>query len=176
MNRKNIVIIILILVVIASVGLYLLSKGGAPENQSVEDGLTGIEYKEATDEEKTESDENKNKITERINQENNQDDDSMSIVKPVISAYGQNTVTGKVEVGSYVPGVFEEGGVCTTTLQKSTVFKEKTTSGIENVSSVSCGFVTFEQGELATGTWSATVSYSSDTASGTSDPVQIEVN
>ena len=178
MNRKKLILITLVAALLALLVFYVFTRNNnESDNQVGADGLTGVEYKEATDEEKAESDENKNKVTERINQENNQNDNgSTKSVKPVISAYGQNTVNGKVEVGSYVPGVFENGGKCTTILQNNGVSKTKMTDGIENVSNVSCGFAVFEQGELTSGTWSATVSYNSKSASGVSDPVQIEVN
>lgn len=94
-------------------------------------------------------------------------------VTPVITSWGQSN--GKVEVAARVPGILEEGGICTLTLKKGDVTRSGTSLGIANVSEVSCGFIAISRSTLTAGEWSATVAYSSSKATGVSEPKTITV-
>lgn len=94
-------------------------------------------------------------------------------VTPVIVSYGQ-TKDG-VEVSARVPGIVEDGGTCTLTLTKGSDKVTASKKAVSNVSEVSCGFITISNSKLSPGNWSATVSYSSDKYTGTSDKVTVEV-
>lgn len=94
-------------------------------------------------------------------------------VKPVITSYG--VYGGDVEVASRVPGAFEGSGTCTLKLSMGGKVVSKSRKAIQNVSEMSCGFITIPTSQLSSGTWSATVSYKSQELSGTSAAVNIRV-
>jgi hypothetical protein len=80
-----------------------------------------------------------------------------------------------VYVSGYLEGVVEDDGQCTLTLTKDGQSVSATKPGTSNVTNTSCGQLTVAGSELSTGVWTATVSYSSSTSSGSSEPVQVEV-
>lgn len=85
--------------------------------------------------------------------------------------YGQD-----IQVSSYVSNVFENGGTCTLTLTQGSNKITKQDQGIENVSYTTCPTFTVSRSEFpTTGTWTATVSYQSNTASGTSASRNVEI-
>ncbi len=98
---------------------------------------------------------------------------STKAAKPLITSYG--VYNGAVEVGARVPGVFESSGTCTLRLSKGGTVVSKSQKAVQNVSEMSCGFITISTSKLSSGSWSATVSYKSTKYSGQSDPVTIRV-
>lgn len=94
-------------------------------------------------------------------------------VTPIITSWGQSN--GNVEVAARVPGIFENGGNCTLTLQKGSQKVTGSKTGKENVSEVSCGFIPIARSSLSAGDWVATVNYSSAKAEGASQPKTITV-
>ena len=96
---------------------------------------------------------------------------------PVVVTYsGWQDTSAAVEVGAYVGGLVEDGGTCTLTLTKGGEEVATSTAGMADASSTSCGSgLTVPGVELASGTWSAVVSYESATSSGSSDDVAVEV-
>lgn len=102
-------------------------------------------------------------------------DDALHQVTPVISFAGAGTVPGTFGVSGYVDGVVEEGGMCTATLTKGTTSMQQTRSASADASSTACGEVTFKAGAVGSGTWAATLAYSSSTSRGESAPVEVVV-
>lgn len=96
-----------------------------------------------------------------------------SSIKPLITSYG--VYSGSVEVGSRVPDVFETDGICTLKLSKSGKVVSKSRKAKQNVSEMSCGFISIPTTQLSSGVWSATISYNSPAVSGTSDAVKVRV-
>lgn len=94
-------------------------------------------------------------------------------VTPIITSWGQ--ANGKVEVAARVPGILEEGGLCTLTLKRGDVTRTGSSNAMANVSEVSCGFIAIPRSSLTAGEWSATVTYSSPKNSGTSEAKKIAV-
>ena len=80
-----------------------------------------------------------------------------------------------VEVGAYVAGVAESGGTCTLTLTSGSRSSRAQVSGEPDASSTSCPTMAVPGDELASGPWSAVISYESATTSGQSDPVEVVV-
>lgn len=96
-------------------------------------------------------------------------------VTPVISYAG--VYDGSVQVGSYVPGVFENGGTCTATFTNGSKTVVKTTQGTTNSNSVSCPAITAQPSEFTPkGSWNVVVSYDSATATGSSSQTSIQIN
>lgn len=94
-------------------------------------------------------------------------------VTPIITSWGQTN--GKVEVAARVPGILEEGGLCTLTLKRGGETRTGSSNAMANVSEVSCGFIGIPRSSLTAGEWSATVTYSSPQNSGTSEAKKIVV-
>jgi hypothetical protein len=98
-----------------------------------------------------------------------------SDVPVTVTFYGWNPTSQEVQVGGYVGGVVEEGGVCTLTLTKGGQTVTGRSEALPDASSTACGAVTVPGDEVAAGTWRAVLSYSSPAHSGTSDAVDVEV-
>lgn len=94
-------------------------------------------------------------------------------VQPLLTYAG--VYNDQVEVGAYVPGIFEEGGICTLTLTKDGKSKSTTVTAVRNVNSVDCPVMTVPRSELTAGTWRAVVGYKSVKHIGESSVKEIEV-
>jgi len=96
-------------------------------------------------------------------------------VPVVVTYYGWNATAKDVEVGGYVEGVVEDGGVCTLTLTKgaSTVRGDK--SAVADASTTSCGELQVPGDAVSAGTWQAVLTYASAGHTGTSETVDVEV-
>jgi hypothetical protein len=92
-----------------------------------------------------------------------------------ITFYGWNPTSEEVQVGGYVAGVVEDGGVCTLTLTNGGTTVTGRTDALPDASATACGAVTVPGTEVGPGTWQAVLSYSSAGHSGTSDAVDVEV-
>jgi hypothetical protein len=92
-----------------------------------------------------------------------------------ITYSGWNAGSGVVEVGGFVPQLVEAGGSCTLTLTQGAASATASREATPDVSTTACGELTVPGDQLAPGTWSAVLSYESDTASGASDPVEVQV-
>ncbi|MGY1794123.1 hypothetical protein ACI796_09090 [Geodermatophilus sp. SYSU D00525] len=80
-----------------------------------------------------------------------------------------------VTVGAYVEAVAESGGTCTLTLEGQGRTASARVPGEREPGSTSCPGLTVPGEELASGTWTATVTYESDEYSGTSEPLDVVV-
>lgn len=167
-NKKTLVILMIVVLFGALGGFYYLKH----KNNDNTAG-SGINYGPPTQAEKKDSEDNKKTIDERENQSTNASSSKFKAVTPVIASYGQTNTA--VEVSARVPGVLEESGTCTLTLAKGSVKVVGSRTASPNVSEMSCGFISIARSKLSAGNWSATVSYSSSKARGTSSPVNIEV-
>lgn len=95
-------------------------------------------------------------------------------VTPVITSWGYNAITQQAEVSGYVGGIIENGGTCTLTLEKSGQKVTESKAAIADAQTTSCGLITVARNRLSPGNWTATLSYSSDNAEGTSQPRSVE--
>lgn len=82
---------------------------------------------------------------------------------------------GDMTVNGYVDGVVESNGTCTLTLRKGGITKTVSRPGHANATNTTCGENDIPITSLSPGTWQATLSYSSPTASGSSDSQPVEV-
>lgn len=156
----------MLLLLLIGGGSYIgLKDDNAPKNdanQTAEEDYINLDP--PTEEEKTETEENKKSISE----------DSPA---PPASNNGKKQVTPVItsadrsEVRAYVTGIFEDGGTCTATATKGAQVKTATSSGFADFNKTTCAPITIS---LPDGGWSIVVSYSSSTAEGKSQPYEVD--
>lgn len=86
-----------------------------------------------------------------------------------------NAGTGAVEVGAYVAGVVEDGGECTLRLTRGTQVAQAQGTAVPDASTTGCGLLPVSGSSLSSGTWTATVGYTSPVSAGQSAPVEVQV-
>ena len=175
MQKKFLYISIPLLIIAAGFGFYIYSKSNdsssdVPENTG--QSSDGINYSPPTQADAEENDRHKAELGSEDNSDN-QTTAGKKQVKPEIATVDQTS--SKIEVSARVPGVIEDGGTCTFTFTRAGSNVSKKSTGVSNVSETSCGFVSIDKTTLSKGTWSLSVKYGSNKASGTSSSEQIEV-
>lgn len=161
---------------VVGVALALLIGGGLIYNQlrgsqyanepSASDTQSGdyVNLNPPTEQEKQDAEENKKALAEEPS-------------PPAPTSNGKKQVNPEItyadhsEVRAYVPGIFEEGGTCTATATKGTQTETASSKGFKNVSYTQCEPIEWS---LPSGVWSVVVSYSSSTAQGKSEPIDVE--
>jgi hypothetical protein len=175
-KKKLIVLIVAILVLVAAGSAFAYHRNRTTSNAAkpTNAGQT-TNYVPATNEEKKQSEDVKDKI---VNDKNNPPTptpagDNLSVTPVISSASFQN---GEAEVNAYIPGVVEDGGTCTLTASLGTSSFTRTTKSIANASNSVCPSFLIERSAFAsTGKWTVKVNYASDRAKGSSDNVVLEV-
>lgn len=92
-----------------------------------------------------------------------------------ITIHDWNAKQDQAEVDAFVPGAVVPDGTCTLTLTQGSVHRTATHAAVTTPASTSCGLITIAGAQLAAGSWQAVVRFHAPTASGTSDPVTIQV-
>lgn len=100
--------------------------------------------------------------------------DARGDVEVVVTFAGWNTLSGSVEAGAYAP-VVESDGQCVLALTRDGASVTADHAAVADVSTTACADLATTPGALAPGTWTGTVSYSSSTSVGVSDPFSVEV-
>lgn len=93
----------------------------------------------------------------------------------VLSYVVWDEAAGAVVAGGYVSPVVEDGGTCTLELTRDGESASATADAAADASTTSCGELRVTGDELEPGEWSAVLGYESDTASGTSEPLDVQV-
>lgn len=172
-NKKLILASLALAAVLVGGGVYAYSRNSGEENdeaKSTEEQKNP--YSPPTAEEKKAGDQAKEKFDSQSNSNENNDDNVKS-VKPEIIYHGIHN--DNLEVSSRVPDIIEDSGKCTLSLEKDGKTRTQTRDAVPNVSEMSCGIIKIPTSKLSSGTWVATVTYSSSKAKGTSDKVSIDV-
>lgn len=168
-NRKYLMSVIVAVLLITS-GVFAFSKltddkpPVTKTDTTSTDSRTKLNLNPATKEEKNAA---RDKPTEV--QQNSNTDSSKTQVTPII------TNADTQETRAYVPGIIEEGGTCTATYTHGADVITATSSGSSNVNHTICGAMTLSGPVNISGTWSVTVSYSSSTSAGKSQPSTFKV-
>ncbi len=134
-----------------------------------------INYGPPTEQEKKETEEFKDRQGTNSGTTSPSTPGQKKSVVPVITSWGQDPTTKIVDASGYVAGIYEAGGNCTLTLEKSGQKITESKEAIKDAQTVSCGVIKIDSGRLSAGIWSATLTYSSSTSQGTSQAVNIEV-
>lgn len=175
--RKSFVIALIVaLLVLAGLGSAYLLDGDTSSSNPIEPVKNKDDINLEPPSEKDLEATNKHKENLGNTSKNNSEskpNNTTNAAKPIITSSG--TYNNSVEVGARVPGIFEEKGTCILKLRKSGKTISKSQSATQNVSEMSCGFISISKSKLSHGTWSAQVSYKSDRYDGTSDVVKIKV-
>lgn len=171
-SKTKVIIAVTATLVLLVGGGYLLSQRSNEQAATVDED--NIVYEPATEVEKDETEQHKDRIAEEQDQKVT-DNSSKQEVKPLITSWGQDNSGSDFYVNGYVPGVVEQDGTCTLTMKKDgmTVSQQKT--AFFNAQSTSCGRITISFNELSVGSWQALLSYSSGTSAGSSNVVEVEV-
>lgn len=132
-----------------------------------------VNYGPATEEEKQQAINNKKRIGEE--QAGNQlPTGAKRIVKPTINFVEQNG--NQVELGAFVPGVFEDGGQCKASFTKDGNTISKMVIASKEGSATYCPIISIPVSEFPEKSeWSAVISYDSPSSSGVSDSSKFEI-
>jgi hypothetical protein len=82
---------------------------------------------------------------------------------------------GVLRVVVMVPGIYEDGGLCTVTAEGHASTSIKYQYGVADVSSTACGEFTFSLEQLGSGTATVTADYQSSKHSGTSEATEVTI-
>lgn len=83
--------------------------------------------------------------------------------------------SASVQVNAFVGGLVEDGGTCTLTLSRGADTRTAAVPGSADAATTICAPMTVPADQLGSGTWQARVTYSSATAMGASEPVEVSV-
>jgi hypothetical protein len=129
-----------------------------------------VNYGPPTKEEIKETEQHKQELEKKLGTGNTPPPPSTSKQANVIVTYASVS-----ETRGYVGNVFEDGGTCTATFTKGSVKVSGTSSGITDVNKTTCPAIAIDPSKLSSGDWTVVLSYSSSTASGTSESKTVSV-
>jgi hypothetical protein len=165
LKNKKIPLIILAALVLAGSGLYLLAQH-RQKDKNVSPG-SSINLKPGTKADQDKADQDKNRLVNNDNQSSsNQTNNSKKAVSPTITYADING--GQLEISAFVGGIFEDGGLCSYKVSFGSTDLTKQSTGVANVSTVSCPGVSFSKDDIEASQVSVVVTYSSATAEGSS--------
>lgn len=176
-NVKNKYVLIgLIVLLIAGSGYFVFAKRKSASIDTTNQGKASpINYDPPTAEDAQRADDNKQRIVEREEKlrEQQTNTEGKRTVKPVITYAGQYGQS--VEVGGYV-NTFENDGTCTATFTQGSKRIAKSVTAVRGANSMDCPVMSVDTVEFnPKGTYEVVVSYSSSSATGTSDARQVEI-
>jgi uncharacterized protein (UPF0333 family) len=179
-SKVKLLVLMLVIVALVAGGYFLIKKHN--DNKLVVQTGTASSLKLKQEENQLD---NQNKASlpaagQSTNSQNNKPGNSGNATQAAADIFityaGESGNT--VQVSSYVSGVFENGGTCELTLKNGSTSVTRQDTGIENVSYTTCPTFNIDNtgnSVLASGTWSATVSYSSASYQGVSSANSFEV-
>lgn len=175
-NHKKIIFGALLLTLMGALFFYAVHKEKSPTGDNSGSGET-IMYEEATEEEKQQAEQNKQKIVgeQEADKDNEQEQkENKKSVTPVITSAGH--YGDQIEVRAFIPGIFENGGTCTITLKQNDVKIVRQVEGIQDATTTRCDTVNILRDEIPNaGTWTARVNYNSPSSQGESDETSFEI-
>lgn len=161
-KKKIIISVIVIALVGGGVAYAIIKHNDKPKPL----GIGQVNYGPPTSAEKKETDQHKKQLEEN---QNNQSSDSKPKIGVVI------TYLSTTEARGYASGVFEDGGTCTLTLTKGSSKITGTSTAVADVNKSTCGPISIDQSQLSSGTWTAVLSYSSPSGTGSSESQTLNV-
>jgi len=173
--NKKIVLLVLILLLLVGIGGYIYldqKKSAQPKNPTTD--INKVNYGPPTQEELDETDAHKKALDEQSkNNVTAPTPENKKTVSPTITYAGQ--YGSQVEASAFVSGIFEDGGKCNFVFKQNQTTIEKSTSAFKDATTSRCTNLSLPSSQFAKGTWSATVTYSSNVAGGVSKSVSFEV-
>jgi cytoskeletal protein RodZ len=182
LSRKVMIITgIAVVAVLVAGGLLLWHKHTIDSQHTSKVSKVGpnfVNYSPPTKQEKKDAADHKDALAKQMADENkagNTDPGTKKDVKPVIT--NVSTINSQVTVTAYISGIFEDGGTCTLTATKGSQQKTFTSQGFADATTTDCQPFRLDPSEFpGGGQWSFKVSYSSGTASGSSDAKDYRVD
>lgn len=170
---KAMLVALLVLSIVA-IGAIMFKKSTTTQQQSGGNTTNGqsnslqddtINFGPPTKQEQEETQNHKEKIANNPTSENI---DGKKQVTPMIAYIDTESI------GAYVPGIFEDGGVCTATLSKGASTISRSSAGFANASYTQCEPINIT-GIHIDNSWSVVVRYESTSAQGASEQVSISL-
>ncbi len=172
LSKKMVVFCAVTLVALGG-GAFAIIRSNSSQNVS-QNPAENVNYDPPTKEEKQAAEDTKDVIVDKDKQDSSATNSSASLkqVKPIIT--DANQYEQRLEVRSFVSGVFEDGGDCTLTLSRGSQMLTKKTTGVKDATTTSCPLFLVERSEIPNaGTWLAQVKYTSTTAEGASESKEV---
>jgi hypothetical protein len=177
-NRRTVTRPILIsLIVLLAIGcgltFWLTSRNKNKPNLPAANGnVNSIDLSPATEQEQQESNQRKEESAKQEEIPSSPSGPKKTVTPVIVDA---NQYDQKIEVRAYIPGIFEDGGTCTSTFTKGATIVKKSVSATKDATTSRCDNLTFDKSELAPGVWTVVVGYSSLTSEGDSRVSSLEV-
>jgi hypothetical protein len=176
--KKTVWLLATLAVVAIIVGLasYLITKGNDSAFDKTSTGHD-VNLNPPTPQEKAETEEHKDSLAEKEETTTPPAPPTPSgklAVVPFITFAGQEG--GDASVSAYIPGIFEDDGTCTATFTKGTLSHSQQSKGFRDFKHTTCAPITAPRASFAEGgAWTVILSYSSATASGSSQPRSLTI-
>ncbi|HUC89529.1 MAG TPA: hypothetical protein VMR45_01900 [Patescibacteria group bacterium] len=174
LNKKILILSIAILLcTVAIIALVWLKHNSSTKKITTAD-TKYVNLNPPTAEEQQSGNDKKKEIVENKDQNQVQNDTPAPGAAEVQITYA-GIYQDKLEVGAYVSNVFEDGGTCKLIVKNNGTELTNTVTAVKDVKTTACPVMTLDKSQLTSGTWSATVTYTSLTHSGTSSAREIKI-
>lgn len=160
---------ILSAVAVASLTTWFINKStpAAPNTHpTIPEG--GVNYNPPTQEEKQQTDQNKQQLAEKDDQPT--PTGNITVTLTYAGIYDNN-----IEAAGYVQGIFEDGGTCKYILSLGSQQITRESKGLTDARYTTCPPVRIPRAELQPGTWKVALHYSSASGSGTSNEQTVTI-
>lgn len=137
-------------------------------NHKQNTGSAGVNYGPPSDAEKKETEQFKKDLEKKTTTQSSPSNSSSASKQANVTMSYANYESNQVSSAGFVNNVFEDGGVCTLTLSKGSTKITGTSTGLQDVNKTTCSPINIDRSKLGPGEWSAVLSYSSSSASGSS--------
>lgn len=167
-KASKLTLLAVVIVVIAGSAVFAY-RGNNNNDQPVEVADSNAASSEEKQNEVSEKEEiiKKNEQAEKNNQDSS---DQKKQVGVVITSASQSGIN------AYVSGAYEDGGECKAVITKGSQTITKTTQGFKDATTTICKPINLSRSDFpSSGTWKAEVNYTSETSTGKSQSVNIEV-
>lgn len=166
-KNAKVVISVCIILVIATVGIWLWQKPGGKTTPADSAEGNSINYSPPTDQEIKETEQNKKELEDRSHSGSGSNQPSNASANAIL------TRVSSTEASGYISNVFEDGGTCTIVITKGSTKVTASSTGFKDVNKTSCSPLNYST--LGSGDWSAVLSYNSSTISGSSAALPVKV-
>lgn len=175
-KKKNLTIITIVVAALLLIGggvaAYMVMNN---QNKADSQETNDVNYDPPTDQEVEEGQDAKKDAYENAENPSSDDKSTTETKKSVnVGVSFADMYDGKLEIRAFTNGIVE-AGTCTATIKKAGEEITKTSGAFIDASSTQCEPIYVPRSELSAGKWSVTVLFSSKTAQGTSEIVEVNI-
>jgi hypothetical protein len=176
-KSKIITSVVIALLLVGGTVLYIMNDRYPTQTPASDQLKQDINYDPPTEEEKKQAEDNKARLTEEDEKRKNQSQPSISNKASVTPEITIAEVSGNfVELGSFVPGIFENNGNCIAKFTRNAHTVTRQVQSVAEGRATYCPLIKIPLNEFPEkGTWQVKVSYESAAYSGSSSERNIEV-